>query len=170
MAQQNPVGVPDRVVPMRVIVCGLHRTGTMSMRAALWQLGFHDCYHMHTVIQNLDSHPEMWTRALEAKYAAKGRFAKADWDRLLGHSQACCDVPADLFSTDLAALYLDAKVVVLNRDADKWYKSALHTVHEAVRPPTLARRAQRLYCYALDGQLRRWVRFLDALNRLAMPF
>ncbi|KAM4054403.1 phosphatidylinositol-4-phosphate 5-Kinase domain-containing protein [Hirsutella rhossiliensis] len=152
MAQQTAVGVPDRVVPMRVIVCGVHRTGTMSMRSALWQLGFHDCYHMHTVLQNLDSHPEQWIRAYEAKYAGKGSFGKADWDHLLGHCQACCDMPSAVFSAELAELYPDAKVVILNRDPELW------------------ERAARLYCYALDGQIRSWVRFTNVMVKLGMPF
>lgn len=163
-------GVPDRVVPMRVIVCGLHRTGTMSMRAALWQLGFHDCYHMHSVTQNLETHPQQWVRAFEAKYNGRGAFNKADWDRLLGHCQACCDMPSAVFSVELAEMYPDAKVVILNRDPEKWYDSALQSVHKFIRAQSLSERVLRLYCYVLDGQHRNWVRFTSAMVRLAMPF
>ncbi|KAJ9647280.1 hypothetical protein H2199_002267 [Coniosporium tulheliwenetii] len=35
-----------RTVPMRVLALGLGRTGTASLRAALKELGFDDCYHM----------------------------------------------------------------------------------------------------------------------------
>ncbi|PHH85590.1 hypothetical protein CDD83_206 [Cordyceps sp. RAO-2017] len=166
MASRTPiVGVPDRVVPMRVIVCGLHRTGTMSMRSALWQLGIHDCYHMHTVIRNLDSDPQQWVRAFEAKYAGKGSFDKADWDRLLGHSQACCDMPAAVFSAELAALYPDAKVVILNRDPDKWYESVLHSIYKTIRPSSWAVMASRWYAFALDPQMRNWARLNQVMSK-----
>ncbi|KAF4589703.1 NAD dependent epimerase/dehydratase [Ophiocordyceps camponoti-floridani] len=168
MAQ--PVGVPDRVVPMRVIVVGAHRTGTMSMRSALWQLGFHDCYHMHTVMQNSEDHPDMWIRAMEAKFAGKGTFTKADWDRLLGHYQACCDVPAAFFSAELAEIYPDAKVVVLNRDPNKWYESALNTVHKALTETPLSTKVTRWYCYALDAQTRSWMRFTKVMTTLCLNF
>jgi hypothetical protein len=71
---------------MRVIVCGLMRTGTLSMRAALRQLGIHDVYHMQT----LGVHQEdiaFWTRAIDAKYNGKGHFGRQDWDELLGTYQ-----------------------------------------------------------------------------------
>ncbi|KAG8668563.1 hypothetical protein FPOAC1_007946 [Fusarium poae] len=109
---------PDRIVPMRVIVCGVHRTGTLSIRNALWQLGFHDCYHMQTLIKDPSRAPE-WIRAFEAKYAGQGSFTRADWDRLLGDCQAVCDVPAAFFGAELAELYPEAKVIILNRDPEK---------------------------------------------------
>nr|RBQ83151.1 hypothetical protein FVER53263_06011 [Fusarium verticillioides] len=111
--------IPDRIVPMRVIVCGVHRTGTLSIRNALWQLGFHDCYHMQTLFNNPTRAPE-WVRAMEAKYADKGTFTRADWDHLLGDCQAVCDVPAAFFGPELAELYPEAKVIIMNRDPEKW--------------------------------------------------
>ncbi|RCI10132.1 hypothetical protein L249_8605 [Ophiocordyceps polyrhachis-furcata BCC 54312] len=168
MAQ--PIGVPDRIVPMRVIVVGAHRTGTMSMRCALWMLGFHDCYHMHSVMQNQMDHPDMWARAIEAKFAGKGTFTRADWDRLLGHYQACCDVPAAFFSTELAEMYPEAKVVVLNRDPNKWYESALHTVHKAITDTPLSTKIIQLYCFALDEQTRSWARFLKVMKTYCLDF
>lgn len=135
MAQQPHVGIPDRVVPMKVIVCGVNRTGSLSMRSALWQLGLHDCYHMQTLLRNLDTHPQQWIRAFEAKYTGKGSFEKADWDHLLGHSQACCDLPSAVFSPELAAVYPEAKVVILNRHPELWYESTLLSIQKIVDPP-----------------------------------
>ncbi|PFH58711.1 hypothetical protein XA68_13327 [Ophiocordyceps unilateralis] len=168
MAQ--PIGVPDRVVPMRVIVVGAHRTGTMSMRSALWKLGFHDCYHMHSVMQHSEDHPDMWIRAMEAKFAGRGTFTRTDWDRLLGHCQACCDVPAAFFSAELAEVYPDAKVIVLNRDPNKWYESALNTVHKAIKETPMSTKLIRLYCYALDAQTRSWMRFAKVMTTLCLTF
>ncbi|PNY25292.1 Uncharacterized protein TCAP_04774 [Tolypocladium capitatum] len=154
---------------MRVIVCGLPRTGTLSMRTALRQLGFHDCYHMTTVLENADEDPQLWIRAFEAKYAGKGSFTKADWDRLLGHSQACCDMPAVVFSPELAELYPAAKVVVLNRDPDDWYESVLGTIAKVKAPSSPLDVLSWLYLVLLDSQGRNWFRLIRVMS-LATPF
>ncbi|KYK61325.1 hypothetical protein DCS_02467 [Drechmeria coniospora] len=159
-----------RVVPLRVIVCGVHRTGTASLRRALWQLGFHDCYHMHSLQQNLSDHPQSWIRALQAKRAGSGTFDKADWDHLLGHYQATCDLPAALFSVELAKHYPEAKVVILNRDPGRWYESVLQTVDVVVKPGSLLDRLTDLYCYALDPQRRHWINFLRLLFSADLGF
>ncbi|KJZ80137.1 hypothetical protein HIM_00851 [Hirsutella minnesotensis 3608] len=170
MAQQPAHGLPDRAVPMRVIVCGLHRTGTMSTRSALWQLGFHDCYHMQTVIQNMETHPQQWIRAYEAKYADKGTFTKADWDKLLGHCQATCDLPVAVFSAEIAEIYPDAKVIILNRDPELWYDSVLNTIYRSIKPGSLWQRFITFYCTLLDSPINNWLKFTNTMVRLAMPF
>jgi len=64
----------------------------------------------------------MWYRALQAKFKGVGTFSNADWDALLGHCQAVCDIPAAAFGPELIAAYPDAKVILTIRDVDKWYK------------------------------------------------
>jgi len=44
--------------------------------------------------------------------------------------QAVCDAPAALFGVELAAAYPEAKIVILNREIDPWYKSCLNTIQE----------------------------------------
>ncbi|KAH7150374.1 P-loop containing nucleoside triphosphate hydrolase protein [Dactylonectria estremocensis] len=153
-SQDNSQGIvlPDRIVPMRVIVCGVHRTGTLSIRSALWELGFHDCYHMHDVVNNPSHSPE-WIRAIEAKYAGKGTFTRADWDRLLGNCQAVCDVPAAFFGAELAEAYPDAKVVILNRDPEKWYESVLNSIYTLTGPKSLGRKLKMIYCLIFDNHV-----------------
>ncbi|KND90091.1 hypothetical protein TOPH_05355 [Tolypocladium ophioglossoides CBS 100239] len=170
MPKFDGVGLPVRAVPMRVVVCGLHRTGTMSMRTALRQLGFHDCYHMVSTFEHIDEDPQQWIRAFEAKYAGKGSFTKADWDRLLGQCQACCDMPPALFSAELAELYPEAKVVILNRDPDKWYESVLESVNKVMMPSSLADKLSRLYIFLFNPQMRNWIRFSLIMSSLAIPF
>lgn len=167
MSNQPAAGLPDRAVPMKVIVCGVHRAGSMSMRSALWHLGFHDCYHMHTVLANLEHHPAQWICALEAKYAGKGTFTKADWDKLLGHSQACCDMPSASFSAELAEIYPEAKVVILNRDPEAWYASASNTIHSYIGPLVYLRNA---YCFLLDPLMYDWSRFYNTMKKLALGY
>ncbi|PHH73252.1 hypothetical protein CDD82_5570 [Ophiocordyceps australis] len=146
---------------MRVIVCGVHRTGTASLRAALQQLGFDDCYHMFALHQHLDTHPQQWTRALNVKRSGKGTLP--DWDSLLANYQACCDLPAALFSVELAQAYPDAKVILLNRHVDAWRKSAQNTIDAYVWSVSFWDRLARLYCCAFDAQSRNWFRFAATL-------
>ncbi|PHH85192.1 hypothetical protein CDD83_779 [Cordyceps sp. RAO-2017] len=157
---------------MRVIVGGVYRTGTASMRAALWQLGFHDCYHMHAVLHNLESHPQLWVRALAAKRAGRAQpLPRAEWDALLGHCQACCDVPAALFGPELARLYPDAKVVVLHRSPEAWLASARRTIDTVLGPaPSPAAALVGAYCRLFDGRSRNWARLVRVLFSGPMDF
>ncbi|KAL8727573.1 MAG: hypothetical protein Q9166_005979 [cf. Caloplaca sp. 2 TL-2023] len=127
-----------RVVPMKVLVIGMLRTGTLSMQAALEELGYKSTHHMHHVFQNPGSECVMWKEALDAKYKNKGRrFTKKDWDQLLGHCQAVVDVPAAAFIPELYEAYPDAKVVVVQRNPDSWYDSCSRTVIRFSSSPQL---------------------------------
>lgn len=117
-------------------------------------LGLNRTHHMIHVLSDTESR-EMgeWTRALRAKYRNSGTFTKLDWDRLLGDCQGVIDYPSALFAADLAQLYPDAKVVMLNRDPERWYESVSETV-AAFQSPGLARRARMLYCYLFAPRMR----------------
>lgn len=65
---------------------------------------------------------EMWLRAIRAKWDGEGEFGKQEWDQLLGHCQAVCDLPAAAFAPELIAAYPNAKVILTNRDPDSWHK------------------------------------------------
>ncbi|KAF5006364.1 hypothetical protein FDECE_7238 [Fusarium decemcellulare] len=192
--QSQGVVLPDRIVPMRVIVCGVHRTGTLStlslvrplteegpastqspaktqrhlgpagIRNALWQLGFHDCYHMHTLIRDPSRAPE-WVRAFEAKYAGQGSFTRADWDRLLGDCQAVCDVPAAFFGAELAEVYPEAKVIILNRDPEKWYDSVLNSIYTMTKPKGFLTKLGMFYSFLFDTHLQNMMRYSIALRK-----
>ncbi|PTB62560.1 hypothetical protein BBK36DRAFT_1172324 [Trichoderma citrinoviride] len=157
----------DRAVPMRVIVCGLQRTGTLSVRVALKQLGFNDCYHMHNLLESPETECPQWARLIEAHYGGKGTITKADFDRVLGNSQACVDVPAALFGVELAAMYPEAKVIILNRDPESWYTSCLESVIMAAQPASPWVRLQMLFCFAFDPATRAFARFGRAMSGLA---
>ncbi|CAF3479826.1 hypothetical protein SNK03_010971 [Fusarium graminearum] len=160
---------PDRIVPMRVIVCGVHRTGTLSIRNALWQLGFHDCYHMQTLIKDPSRSPE-WIRALEAKYAGRGSFTRADWDRLLGDCQAVCDVPAAFFGAELAELYPEAKVIILNRDPEKWYESVLNSIYLLTSPKDIWAKLSMIYCFFLDSNIQYMAKYSKSMRSLVQKY
>ncbi|KAI0016327.1 hypothetical protein F4780DRAFT_798380 [Xylariomycetidae sp. FL0641] len=141
-------GQPPRPsVPMKVIVCSLPRTGTSSMKLALKQLGINDVYHMTTYVANPEDY-KMWEKAILAKQAGKN-LTRAEWDELLGDCQAIVDAPAGYFAVELAEAYPEAKVVILNRDPEKWYVSIANTVQRVI-----ALRAKVEY---LEWLLRPWV-------------
>lgn len=82
------------------------------------------CYHGLTLIANVFQDSPFWNAALDAKYFAKGPlFSLAQWDQLLGNYSAVADLPAIAFAEDLLACYSEAKVVLVERDIEKWYQS-----------------------------------------------
>ncbi|KAH8803388.1 P-loop containing nucleoside triphosphate hydrolase protein [Xylogone sp. PMI_703] len=126
-----------RVVPMKVLILGLGRTGTSSMREAMKQLGFIDTYHMMSV--SIENPPDalLWLNAFAAKYENGPPFTRENWDQLLGHCQAVCDWPAIAFAKELVETYPEAKVILTNRDVDSWYASTLKTVYWRVTEPEI---------------------------------
>ncbi|PNY27558.1 Uncharacterized protein TCAP_02510, partial [Tolypocladium capitatum] len=120
----------SRKVPMKVLILGMGRTGTASMRAAMKQLGYVDTYHMMSC--SIENPPDalMWMDALCAKYDGQGpKFTRHDWDQLLGDAQAVCDWPSLAFARELIEAYPEAKVVLTNRDVDSWHASTTKTVY-----------------------------------------
>ncbi|KAH9215271.1 P-loop containing nucleoside triphosphate hydrolase protein [Leptodontidium sp. 2 PMI_412] len=127
-----------RTVPMKVLILGLGRTGTASMRTAMKELGYVDTYHMMNC--SIENPPDalMWMDALTAKYDGIGApFTRADWDQLLGNCQAVCDWPAVAFAKELIEAYPEAKVILTNRDVDSWHASTMRTVFWRVSDPEL---------------------------------
>lgn len=92
------------------------------MRTALNLLGL-PCFHsflLHHHVQDC----AMWISAFDAKFSGKGKpFTRAEWDQLLAEYRAVTDVPAIAFSEDLISVYPEAKVILVERDIEKWYKS-----------------------------------------------
>ncbi|KAK4991584.1 hypothetical protein LTR28_013252 [Elasticomyces elasticus] len=126
-----------RTVPMRVLALGLGRTGTASLRTALKELGFSDCYHMMSA--SVENPPDclMWQDAFAAKFDGKGKFGREQWDQLFGHCQAVCDWPAVAFAKELVEAYPDAKVILTTRDVDSWFASTMKTVNWRATDPEL---------------------------------
>ncbi|KAK5163159.1 uncharacterized protein LTR77_010943 [Saxophila tyrrhenica] len=113
-----------RVVPMQVLCLGAPRTGTFSMQEALAILGYQSPYHYSSVFSNVQD-ADMWQEALQYKFHSKGK--PIDWrkhfDKLLGHSAAITDAPAVLFWQELLDAYPGVKVVLVERDEERWYQS-----------------------------------------------
>lgn len=106
----------------------------MSLRQALVQLGYKDCYHFASTLQENPRDAEMWVEAMNAKFKGIGKpYGKEQFDALLGHCQAVTDNPCVIFYKELLAAYPDAKVILTERDnVDQWHRSSLTTlVHYA---------------------------------------
>lgn len=104
---------------LKVIGAGFGRTGTLSLKLALEQLGFGPCYHM----AETSKHP-----AHDAAWLALARGETKDWQAVLAGYQATVDWPGAYFWKTLAAANPEAKIILTVRDADRWYESASKTI------------------------------------------
>ena len=77
----------------------------------------------------------MWTEALQAKFETGKPFGRAEFDNLLGNWGATTDQPAALMAEELIAAYPNAKVILIERDIDRWYKSYCETVINGTANP-----------------------------------
>ncbi|KAK4962870.1 hypothetical protein LTR10_000497 [Elasticomyces elasticus] len=126
----------QRTVPMEVLSMGYSRTGTMTMKAALEILGL-PTWHWVTMAENPQD-MALWAEAIEAKFnptSGKKPFGRREFDNLLGYWSACTDQPAALFSEELVQAYPDAKVVLCERDTERWYGSYTKTVIDGSANP-----------------------------------
>lgn len=140
------------------------------MRIALEQLGFSNCYHMENMLENPQQEAPKWIRLIEAHFGGKGTISKADFDAVLGHCQSCVDVPAALFGVELAAMYPEAKVVILNRDPEDWYCSVSESIMTSVKPTSRLAKLGMLFCFAFDPATRAFAQFGRAMSGLAFRY
>lgn len=130
----------ERVVPLDVLALGFSRTGTLSMRGALEILGYPNPYHFSSFYDNVQD-CDIWQELINAKFEGQGKVSKQQFDGLLGHCGAVTDMPCHLFAAELMEFYPDAKIVLVERDLDSWYKSWSAFLDNAFNPvlPALAR-------------------------------
>jgi len=105
---------------VKVIGAGFGRTGTLSLRAALCELGFGPCHHMLDVAAD---------PALEGKWLAKARGDDIGWAEILGGYASIVDWPGCFYWEELMATFPHAKAILTIRDPAAWYASATGTIH-----------------------------------------
>lgn len=105
---------------MQVIGAGFGRTGTMSLKGALEQLGFGPSFHMIDVARNPELLPG-WQAAVDGE--------PVDWRALLDGWGSTVDWPACTFWERIAEAFPDAKILLSVRDPDAWYESCLRSIH-----------------------------------------
>ena len=114
-----------RQVPMKVLCLGLSRTGTSSMRVALWSLGY-EAYHGWSLFENPPD-GTLWQEAMAAKFKGEGNvWGRKEFDSIFYDSDACLDVPSNNFARELIEAYPDAKVVMTTRDVDSWHQCVIY--------------------------------------------
>lgn len=119
----RPIGqdAPDcysQETSMHVIGAGLPRTGTLTQKLALEQLGLGPCYHWVNIIADLDQ-VELWHRALDGEPL---------WETIFDGHQSAVDWPGGFFYRELAEAYPQAKVLLSVRDAEPWERSYRETI------------------------------------------
>lgn len=105
---------------MKVIGAGFGRTGTLSLKVALEELGFGPCYHMTELI-NRPRHAAFWQNAINRQ--------PVDWRTFFQPYQSTVDWPGCTFYRELMAVYPDAKVLLTVREPSKWYNSTEQTIY-----------------------------------------
>jgi len=123
---------------IKVIGAGFGRTGTMSLKLGLEQLGFNQCYHMFELFDN-PSGVKHWRDAMDGR--------PVDWDALFEGYQAIVDFPGCLYVEELMEQYPEAKVVLTVRDPEAWWESASNTILNAAPPMATKLRLAARYLF-----------------------
>jgi len=104
---------------LEIIGSGFGRTGTMSTKMALEQLGFGPCHHMVEVMGNPDQ-PAHW-HALAAG-------EDADWAQVFAGYRSQVDFPGSAYWQDVLPVFPAAKVIHTERPEDEWWASYSGTI------------------------------------------
>ncbi|MBT4494136.1 MAG: sulfotransferase family protein [Gammaproteobacteria bacterium] len=105
---------------LEIVGAGFGRTGTLSLKQALEQLGFSKCYHMLEVNEK-EGHRTEWAKA--------HRGEAIDWDTLYEGYKATVDWPSCNLWREQAIHFPDAKILLSQRDPESWYKSIMNTIY-----------------------------------------
>lgn len=133
-----------------ILCLGLPGSGTLSIVTALRQLG---CTHTHHGSEQVFNSTH-WAASIRASRAcfpvwheagkpASPPFTKADWDAFLGHYQVVSDF-AGFYGEHIARVYPRAKVILVQRPFDSWYRSFDVAILQALFQPIRAFLFQRV--------------------------
>ena len=98
-----------------------------AVTAALEKIGYSGIYHMTSLFKNPPD-AWLWREAYLAQAGKRPPFKREDWDHLLGNMQGAIDMPAVGVLPSLIEAYPEAKVLIWERDVDKWYESMQATI------------------------------------------
>jgi hypothetical protein len=107
---------------MKMIGVGFGRTGTMSLKAALEELGANPCFHMIDLITGENKARDLpyWVRIADGE--------PVDWHEVFEPWQATVDWPACARWEELIDAFPDAPVLLNVREFDAFYKSVENTI------------------------------------------
>lgn len=109
---------------MKVIGAGFGRTGTMSLKGALEQLGFGPSFHMIDVARQPELLPA-WQAAVDGD--------PVDWEQVFEGWDSTVDWPACTFWEQIWQAFPDAKILLSVRDPERWYASCLKSIHASAQ-------------------------------------
>ncbi|MGR3640339.1 sulfotransferase family protein [Alterinioella nitratireducens] len=104
---------------LQIIGSGFGRTGTMSTKIALEQLGFGPCHHMTEVMANPDQPPH-WDALAEGR--------EVDWADVFAGYSSQVDFPGAAVWHQLSIAFPDAKVIHTERPEEEWWASYSKTI------------------------------------------
>jgi hypothetical protein len=129
------------------------RTGTLTQKEALEQLGLGPTYHWVNVLADLDRQVGLWQRALDGE---------GSWDEVFDGFHSTVDWPGGYFYRELMEVYPDAKVLLSVRDPERWEPSFRETVWNMGHGESLIRLLS-----SARGQIDpRWQRYLTLVERM----
>jgi hypothetical protein len=111
---------------LSVISAGFGRTGTLSLKLALEELGFGPCHHMKEVLEYGAAQVPLWNAAVAGK---------PDFETIYKGYKAAVDWPTAAFWRELAAAYPQAKFILSTRSAESWYDSISQTILSTLTAP-----------------------------------
>lgn len=106
---------------LKVIGSGFGRTGTMSTKLALEQLGFGPCHHMTAVM----GHPKQLSF-----WKAHAAGHEVDWADAFAGYRAQVDFPGAAVWHELWIAFPDAKILHNERPEDDWWASYSCTINK----------------------------------------
>ena len=104
---------------LEIVGSGFGRTGTMSTKMALEELGFAPCHHMIEVIGDPEQ-PPFWT--------ARAAGEMVDWHDVFARYTAQVDFPGAAVWPELVDAFPEAKVIHTERPEDDWWASYSMTI------------------------------------------
>ena len=132
---------------LSLIGAGFGRTGTLSTKIALEQLGLGPCYHMETLF-NDPSKIATWDAAVDGQ--------QVDWHELLAGYRSTLDWPSTHFWRELADAFPDAKILLTVRPAERWWLSFSSTIKKLLElrdaSPDANRRAALTTAYKMIAE------------------
>ena len=108
---------------LKVLGAGFGRTGTLSLKYALEELGFGPCHHMMEVMR--DPKQNEWFYRIS-------QGDRVEWGEVFADYSSAVDWPSASYYAELIEVFPDAKVILSVRDPDSWYKSVKDTIFNVV--------------------------------------
>jgi len=106
---------------VKIIGAGVGRTGTLSLKLAINQLGLGPCHHMEYVVQNMSAQVRLWSDALNGS---------PNWPAIYDGFGSAVDWPTAAFFRELLKEYPSARFILTHRSPESWATSFGSTIYK----------------------------------------